>query len=196
MKILKTTTKYILTAGVLLSLSVIAFSQAKYSTKAVNMSVSGTSTMHDWVMKSTAGDCSATFTVDATGNITDLTAMTLNVSSKGLKSGKDAMDKNAYKALKADKNPSISATLKSAEVSTKDNKTYTIKSVIKLTIAGKTVETDLIATAKKVNDTTISVKGEKKISMKEYDMSPPSFMLGAVKTGNDVVLAFDVVINQ
>jgi polyisoprenoid-binding protein YceI len=196
MKILTTTTKYILTAAVLLSLSVIAFSQAKYSTKAVNMSVSGTSTMHDWVMKSTAGDCSATFTVDATGKVTDLSAMTLTVSSKALKSGKDAMDKNAYKALKADKNPSITATLKSAEITTKDNKTYTIKSVIKLTIAGKTLETDLIATAKRVNDTTISVKGEKKLSMKDYGMEPPSFMLGAVKTGNDVVLAFDVTLNQ
>lgn len=196
MKILTTATKCILTAGVFLSLSMIAFSQVKYSSKAVNMSVSGTSTMHDWVMKSTGGDCSATFSVDATGNITDMTTLTVTVSSKALKSGKDAMDKNAYKALKADKNPSITATLKSADVSTKDNKTYTIKSVIKLTIAGKTVETDLIATAKRVNDTSISVKGEKKISMKDYDMSPPSFMLGAVKTGNDVVLAFDVVLNQ
>lgn len=196
MKILTTIKKYLLASVVLLSLITFANAQAKYSTKVVNMSVSGTSTMHDWVMKSTAGDCSAAFTVDAAGNITDLTAMTVSFSSKALKSGKDAMDKNAYKALKADKSPTITATLKSAEVSTKDNKTYTIKSVVKLTIAGKTVETDLIATAKKVNDTTISVKGEKKISMKEYDMSPPSFMLGAVKTGNDVVLAFDVVLNQ
>ncbi len=196
MKILTSIKKCILPSVILLSFITVSISQTKYSTKAVNMSVSGTSTMHDWVMKSTAGDCSATFTVDATGNITDLTEMTVSFSSKALKSGKDAMDKNAYKALKTDKNPTISATLKSAEVSTKDNKTYTIKSVVKLTIAGKTIETDLITTAKKVNDTSISVKGQKKISMKEYDMSPPSFMLGAVKTGNDVVLAFDVVLNK
>ena len=32
--------------------------------------------------------------------------------------------------------------------------------------------------------------------MKDYDMQPPSFMLGAVKTGNDVVLNFDLVLNQ
>jgi polyisoprenoid-binding protein YceI len=171
--------------------------QTKFSAKnTVQLSVSGTSTMHDWVMKTSTGDCSATLQVDGDGNLKDITAMSFSVSSKGLKSGKDAMDKNAYKALKADKNPNISATLKSADVTMKDGKNYTVKAVISLTIAGKTVETTLDATAKKINDTSFSVKGEKKISMKDYDMQPPSFMLGAVKTGNDVVLNFDLVLNQ
>ena len=117
-------------------------SQTKFSAKSnISMSVSGTSTMHDWVMKSTTGDCSATFVEDASGKLTDITGLSFTVSSKALKSGKDAMDKNAYKALKADKNPNISASLKSAEVTTKDNKTYMIKAIVKLTIAGKTLET-------------------------------------------------------
>jgi len=172
-------------------------SQTKFSAKSnISMSVSGTSTMHDWVMKSTTGDCSATFVEDASGKLTDITGLSFTVSSKALKSGKDAMDKNAYKALKADKNPNISASLKSAEVTTKDNKTYMIKAIVKLTIAGKTLETELNATAKYINDNSYSISGEKKISMKEYGMEPPSFMLGAVKTGNDVNIHFDVVLNK
>lgn len=196
MKILTTTIKNLALVSLVFGTFVSLQGQTKFTTKSVHMSVSGTSTMHDWEMKSTVGDCSATFTLDGSGNITDLTTMNLTVSSTSLKSGKGGMDKNAYKALKTDKNPNITATLKSAEVTTKDNKTYTIKSIIKLTIAGKTLETELVSTAKKINDTSISVKGEKKISMKDYDMSPPSFMLGAVKTGNDVVLNYDVVLNQ
>ncbi|MBK8348048.1 MAG: YceI family protein [Saprospiraceae bacterium] len=136
------------------------------------------------------------FVLDDKGNLKDVTAMNLTVSSKVLKSGKGAMDKNAYKALKADKNPNITAVLKSAEVTTKDNKSYTVKSMIKLTIAGKTLDTELISQVKRINDNSFSVKGEKKISMKDYGMEPPSFMLGAVTTGNDVVLSFDVVLNQ
>lgn len=171
--------------------------QAKFSAKNnITMSVSGTSTMHDWVMKSTTGDCTATFTEDAKGTLTDVTAFTFTVSSKALKSGKDGMDKNAYKALKADKNPTITATLKSADVIAKDAKNYTIKAVVKLTIAGKTLETDLIAQAKHINDNSYVITGEKKISMKDYGMEPPSFMLGAVKTGNDVNIHFDVVLNK
>lgn len=173
------------------------YAQTKYSSKNnITMSVSGTSTMHDWVMKSTSGDCVATFTEDAKGSLTDVTAFTFTVSSKALKSGKDGMDKNAYKALKADKNPTITATLKSADVVAKDAKNYTIKAVVKLTIAGKTLETDLIAQAKHINDNSYSITGDKKISMKDYGMEPPSFMLGAVKTGNDVTIHFDVVLNK
>ena len=175
----------------------LAQGQTKFSAKnTVQLSVSGTSTMHDWVMKTSSGDCSATLQVDGDGNLKDITAMSFSVASKALKSGKDGMDKNAYKALKADKSPNISATLKSADVVMKDGKNYTIKAIINLTIAGKTVETALDAQAKKINDTSFSIKGEKKISMKDYDMQPPSFMLGAVKTGNDVVLNFDLVLNQ
>ena len=171
--------------------------QTKFTGKEhINFNVSGTSTMHDWVMKSSLGDCTATFVLDDKGNLKDVTAMNLTVSSKVLKSGKGAMDKNAYKALKADKNPNITAVLKSAEVTTKDNKSYTVKSMIKLTIAGKTLDTELISQVKRINDNSFSVKGEKKISMKDYGMEPPSFMLGAVTTGNDVVLNFDLVLNQ
>ncbi|MBL0099059.1 MAG: YceI family protein [Saprospiraceae bacterium] len=90
----------------------------------------------------------------------------------------------------------MTAVLKSAEVTTKDNKSYTVKSMIKLTIAGKTLDTELISQVKRINDNSFSVKGEKKISMKDYGMEPPSFMLGAVTTGNDVVLNFDLVLNQ
>jgi len=175
----------------------LAQGQTKFSAKnTVQLSVSGTSTMHDWVMKTSSGDCSATLQVDGDGNLKDITAMSFSVASKALKSGKDGMDKNAYKALKSDKSPNISATLKSADVIMKDGKNYTIKAIINLTIAGKTVETALDAQAKKINDTSFSIKGEKKISMKDYDMQPPSFMLGAVKTGNDVILNFDLVLNQ
>ena len=62
--------------------------------------------------------------------------------------------------MKTDKAPNISATLKSAEVTTKDNKNYTIKAIIKLTIAGKTVETELLAQAKRIKD-QINIMGRR-----------------------------------
>ncbi|MBK9734005.1 MAG: YceI family protein [Saprospiraceae bacterium] len=185
----------------LLFLSFVGFgsvtAQAKFTAKnTIHLTVSGTSTLHDWVMKTSEGTCLATLVLDADGSLKDFTSMSFSVPSKTLKSGKDGMDKNAYKALKADKNPTISATLKSAEVTAKDDKTYSIKAMVSLTIAGKTIDTQLEAEAKKSNDNSFAIKGDKKISMKEYGMDPPSFMLGAVKTGNDVVLHYDLVLNQ
>ena len=176
---------------VLLVFSNAIFAQQKYSAKDnINMEVAGTSTMHDWVMTSTIGECTAVFTMDEAGVITGLTSMNFSVSSKALKSGKDGMDKNAYKTLKVDANPRITAVLRSATVTTTDNVNYTIQAKIGLTIAGKTLETPLSVVAK-VKGNTISITGQKKISMKDYSMSPPTFMLGAVKTGNDVTLKFN-----
>ena len=174
-----------------------AQAQVKFTAKnTIHLAVSGTSTLHDWVMKTSEGTCLATLVVDADGNLKDFTSMSFSVPSKALKSGKDGMDKNAYKALKADKNPSINATLKSAEVTAKDDKSYYIKAMVSLTLAGKTIDTQIEAEAKRSNDNSFAIKGDKKISMKEYGMEPPSFMLGAVKTGNEVVLHFDLVLNQ
>jgi hypothetical protein len=182
---------------VILMIQSSLWSQSKYSAKDnINMIISGTSTMHDWEMKSSKGECKTIFNLDNDGKLKDISEMTFSILVKSLKSGKGGMDKNAYKALKADQFQYISATIKSCDIKSLDNKNYTANSIIKLVIAGKTVETDLVTQIKRINDTSFSVKGEKKISMKDYGVEPPSFMLGAVKTGNDIVLNFDLILNQ
>lgn len=171
--------------------------QVKYTAKGKSEFVlTGTSTMHDWEMTSSSATCDATFTTDATGKLTGLTNMSFKTPAKSLKSGKGAMDKNAYKALKADSNPDISAVLTSATIKAIDGKNYTITSQVKLSIAGKSVNTTLVSNAKINADNTISVSGEKKIAMTDYDMKPPSFMLGSVKTGNDVVLKYNITLSK
>lgn len=167
--------------------------QVKYSSKdQVVMILTGTSTLHDWDMKSTSGTCEASFTMDNNGGLSSLQSMKFSTPVTSLKSGKGGMDKNAYKALNTDAHSNITATLKSANVKVISDNTYSIESVILLTVAGKTLETNLVTTAVINADKSISVTGQKEISMRDYDVSPPSFMLGAVKTGNDVVLNFNI----
>jgi polyisoprenoid-binding protein YceI len=102
------------------------------------------------------------------------------------------MDKNAYKALKTDKSATITFTQTSATVSADG----TVKSVGRLTIAGSTVITDIIAVTKVNADKSISVKGSKKISMKDFKIDPPTFMMGTIKTGNDITLKFDLTLRK
>ncbi|MBK9253895.1 MAG: YceI family protein [Saprospiraceae bacterium] len=190
-KYLKSVTLIIVTS--FLSVSAM-MSQTRYASSKAELVLTGTSTMHDWEMKSNTVTSDATFEMEG-GKITGVSKMNFNTPAKTLKSGKGGMDKNAYKALKSDKHPDITAVLKSAKVTAKDGK-YLLKCKINLTIAGKTLETDLNADAVMNADNTITVSGDKKISMKEYDMSPPSFMLGTVKTGNDVTLKFNVTFSK
>lgn len=186
----------LMTFILIVSLPVLVNAQEKYSTKAAAVTVFGTSTMHDWEMKAGNGDCSISVAMNDAGHITDVVAMNFSIPAKSLKSGKDAMDKNAYKALKADKNPNITATLKDATVTTKDNITYIVNAKVNLTIAGKTLETPMVAYLKPTKGGVINVVTEKKLGMKDYGMDPPSFMLGAVKTGNEVTLKFNFNANK
>ncbi len=171
-------------------------SQATYSSSTVDLTVSGTSTLHDWDMKSVKANCTATFTLNNAGQITDLTALSFSTPTSALKSEHTAMDNNAYKALKTDKNPSISYTLTSAVVTPGQGGAVSVKTSGKLTIAGTTKDVEILALVKPNADNSLNVTGSRSISMKDFNMQPPSFMLGAVKTGNDVTLKFNLTLKK
>ena len=183
--------------GISMLLITGVFAQVKYSNKNIaNLTVSGTSTLHDWDMKTAQGSCEATFSFNAAGALTAVSGLSFATVAKSLKSGHDAMDKNAYKALKLDKNPSISYVATAGNVSALSGSDFLVKTKGKLTIAGATLDVEVDATCKVNADKSISVMGSKKISMKEFGMTPPSFMLGTIKTGNEVTLKFDLSLNK
>lgn len=179
-----------------LLLIVGAFAQTKYSSKSMSLIVSGTSTLHDWDMKSAIGTFEANFTMNAAGAITAVNALSFSTKAEGLKSGHDAMDKNAYKALKSDKAPTITYTSNTATIVNLDASDFSVKSSGKLTIAGTSLDVEIDATCKVNADKSITVMGSKKISMKEFGMVAPTFMMGTIKTGNDVVLKFDLKLTK
>ncbi|WEK34114.1 MAG: YceI family protein [Candidatus Pseudobacter hemicellulosilyticus] len=189
---LKAISQQLVAVLVLQTIAFAGFAQEKYHAKdKVTLTVSGTSTMHDWTMKSSKGEANAVFTVNGT-SVTGCTFLSFVTPSESLKSEKSSMDKNAYKALKTSSAPTLSFNLTSATVAADG----TVKAQGKLSLAGTTLATELVGVAKVNADKSITVKGSKKISMKEYSIDPPSFMMGAVKTGNDVTVAFEITFTK
>ncbi len=171
----------------------VSAQQIKYHAKDdISLIISGTSTLHDWDMKGAKGEVEAVFTLNNVGRLHELHALSVNVPAESLKSEFTAMDKNAYKALKTNKVASITYHLVSASVAADG----TIKTTGKLSIAGTTIITNVDAIAKINPDKSISVSGSKQISMKEYGITPPTFMMGTIKTGNDIVLKFSVTLKN
>jgi hypothetical protein len=188
---IKTKSALLLSLTALLTIACPA--QEKYHAKDnLDIVVSGTSSLHSWDMKTSKGESNATMVLNSNGRLTGLTALNFTVPAEALKSEHKSMDKNAYKAMKTDKNADISYTLGSATVQPDGS----IKCQGKLSIAGTTIDADLNATAQVNADKTISVKGSKKISMKEFNMEPPTFMMGTIKTGNDVTVAFNLTLRK
>ena len=153
------------------------------------ISVSGTSTMHDWTMKSEKATYDAVFETNPQANPLQLVSLNVSIPAESLKSGKGGMDKNAYSALKTDKYSQITFQLTSAKIDGK-----TIKCHGSLTIAGTTKQIDVEATYTNSTNGSIQCKGSKKLAMSDYNIEPPSFMFGSVTTGNDITVSFDVIL--
>lgn len=117
-----------------------------------------------------------------------LEALDVTVPVATLKSGKDGLDKNMYKAMKSDKFAEI--TFKAASFT----KTATgVRALGALTIAGVTRDVTLDLTAQRAGS-NLSVAGEIPLLMTDYGITPPKAMMGMMKTDPKVVIKIEVVL--
>jgi polyisoprenoid-binding protein YceI len=63
-------------------------------------------------------------------------------------------------------------------------------------MCGVTKPTDLTLRIKTLANGDLEIKGSKKILMSTYGVKPPSFMLGAMKVGDEVTLTYDVILKK
>lgn len=176
----------------MLAIANVAQAQAIYQVQSVNMKLEGTSTMHDWEMKANNAVGEAQFILNSENELTSIKSLTFSIEVKDLRSDSKGLNNNAYKALKTTQYKHISYTLTSAKQSSV-NGGYLLKTKGKLTVAGTTkdVAMDIHLVVNKNN--TISCEGSHKLKMTDYNVEPPSFMLGAMTTGDETMLHFEVI---
>jgi polyisoprenoid-binding protein YceI len=173
----------------LLLIAMGSYGQTNYKQSgATTVTIAGTSTMHDWTMTSQGANYNAGFEVNADGTPSVLNTVSVTVPAESLKSKETAMDKNAYKSLKTDKFKDITFQLTTAKIVQK-----TITCTGNLTIAGTTkpIDVDVVYEVKNGN---LVCKGSKKIKMTDFKVDPPTFMFGAIKTGDEITISFDVTL--
>jgi polyisoprenoid-binding protein YceI len=171
------------------------FAQAKYHAESMDLIVSGTSTLHDWEMKSSKGQFDASI-LFANDKVT-FSGLSFNFPAESLKSGHSLMDNNTYKALKTEKNPNISFVLISGNVTSAGANTYQLNGIGKLTIAGTTIQTDLVATLKyNPADKSFTCTGVKKFKMTQYGVKPPTVLMGTIKTGDEISISYNLNIKS
>ena len=184
----------------LMAAASIGHAQAIYkikNTNAADIVLQGTSTLHDWHMdaKNASGQAQFILKPGSKNELTSIKSLTFSVQVKDLKSDSKGLDKNAYKALKADQYKDIRYTLTSATVSPEGNG-YLVKSQGKLTIAGVTKDISLDVNCVLNSDGTITCNGTYKLNMTDYNVVPPTFMFGAMSTGDSVKLIFAAVYTE
>lgn len=157
------------------------------------LTVFGTSNIHDWEIDVEKQSGSLTLNKDAE---LELAALEIEIEAESMKSGKSGMDKNTYKAMNTSKFPGIRFRLAGpAEISKTADNTYKVKVPGDLTISGVTKATDLEFELKD-NGNTVELTGEKLLNMTEYNIEPPTALMGTIKTGEEVTLKFKTILNQ
>lgn len=154
------------------------------------LTVMGGSTIHDWEMSSAQSQGKAEMVVEGT-SLKNVKSANVTMKAESLKSGKDRMDGIAYDALKTKKHADIQFTL----TSFKNLGGSKALATGNLTIAGTTKPV-----AFKVETSTkgglVHLAGETAIKFTDFNLTPPTAMLGTIKTSNDLKLLFKVNFQQ
>jgi hypothetical protein len=173
--------------------NVSAQSQYRLSNSPDNLvKVLGTSNVHDWTMTAQNPVCDAEF-VAANGQIPkSLKSLNFSVDAKALKSEHDSMDGRTYKTIKADQYPKITFKLSSATITPGQKNKFSINAKGLLTIAGTGRIVTMIVAGELTPDNAINCKGSQKVKLTDYNIAPPSFMLGAMKVKDDLIIQYNL----
>lgn len=174
----------------LLGTSTDISAQTAYANNAAKITVSGTSTLHDWEMISSVG--SVKFQAEMADNkVTKITGLSFNVKAETLKSSKSGLDNNAYKALDTKKHPQVKFNANSAVVTSTGSNSFTVKATGTLEIKGAKKTVTLEAKGTYNTDKSISMNGSYSFNMSEYGVEPPTVMMGTIKTGDKVKIDYN-----
>ena len=172
--------------------------QEAYRVADPDVKVLGTSNLHNWTMEAKDISCSAKFGFGSSAGTLpqSLTQLDLVIPVHNLKSGESSMDSRAYTAMKADKFGTITFTSTSAVIVPGQKNQFQLKATGTMTIAGASQPVVLTADCQVNADGSIACSGSQPLKMTDYQIKPPSFMLGALKTGDLLNINFSLTLKK
>ena len=163
-----------------------------------DIKVLGTSNIHNWTMEDKDVTCTARFTYAAgkSDMPAGLEGFGFTFPVHNLKSGESGMDSKAYDAMKVKNNVNIVFMASSSTVKPGTGSQFSVKSDGILTIAGVSKLITLTAACMAKADGSITCTGTYKLLMSDYQIKPPTYMLGALKTGNALMIDFTMIVKK
>lgn len=175
------------------SLSTIQSQEYKLNNQNSKLSVSGTSSLHDWEI--VANTQNGIINVSHASHL-EINKLKIEIQAESLKSGKRGMDKNTYKALKTEKFKNIIFVLtETNSIVGLGGENYEVKANGNLTVSGVTKNVTLDFNLN-LKTNTITIKGEKTIKMTDYNIEPPKALLGTITTGDEITINFNTILEK
>lgn len=164
--------------------------------KSSKITIEGTSNVHDWVAHVNMVTGDVEFGVSDDGLIR-INECNVNIDVKSIKSEKGSiMDNKMFKALKGKEHPTITFKLKSIGSMEKTSNGFKSKVYGYLTIAGATKVIGFDVKGVELANGGYEITGSEKLKMTTYNIDPPTAMMGAMTTGDDITIKFRTVLIQ
>jgi polyisoprenoid-binding protein YceI len=177
--------------GLALFMTLSGQTSHKYKIDKNKIIIKGTSNLHDWKME--VEDINGNMDADIKDNkIESINSLTLNVNVNSIKSGKSLMDKKAYYALKSELYPEIHFSLSGISDIIINNKGQLVTANGILSIAGIKKSIQIKAIGSTYNNGDLGFTGSKSLKMSDFNIMPPTAIFGTLKTGDSIVVEFDI----
>ncbi len=165
--------------------------------------VKGTSTLHDWTSETQTIQGTYSFKPEVSGkkfptsgSIVNEVKLVIPVTSIKSERG-DAMNNKTHNAFKYETHPEIVFTVKSDQLKDVDKEgKFKLSVTGDLTMAGHTETITIDLDGQRLPGNKLKFNGAKKLNMTTYGMEAPSAMFGQIKTGEEVTLEFDLLLNS
>lgn len=155
------------------------------------ISIHGTSTIHDWTSEVKEFSGSADLLSDA-DTLKKINTLELRIPVSSIHGDRDGMNSKTYDALKGDKFPEIRFRLIKVTNISKSH----IEATGKLTVAGSTRDIMLSVQYSQNSDGSLAFTGQKKIKMTDFNVKPPTALLGAIRSGDEITVRFKIIFTE
>jgi polyisoprenoid-binding protein YceI len=165
--------------------------QSKIIPQNSTVTILGTSSVHDWQEKVTKID--GDITVNSSQQIS---ALNIKIPVTSIKSDKDTMNEKTYEAFNSKKNPNIVFQLTEITAAKISETATDITLTGNLSMAGATRKITFKSSGNITKSGDYHLKGSVPLKMTDFNMKPPTAMMGTMKTGNAITVKFDVLFNK
>lgn len=155
-----------------------------------SITITGTSSLHDWKMEVKSFKSGFRFNKEGLTGSFDNVTFNCNVSS--IRSESSLMDRKAYSALKAEVFPEIKFEGVSMTDLVFENNRFSGNLNGRLYVSGETKTVTIPFSGSVEGNSLIRINAKADLSLSSFKITPPTAMLGTLKTGDRISVLFSL----
>jgi polyisoprenoid-binding protein YceI len=174
----------------LLAINVKAQSEYKLDLSKSKLTISGTSTLHNWHMTANNYICDVYASMEENKDIL-ISKIEFECKAQSITSDNSLMDDKAHEALKTNKFPNITF-LASQNIKVIVNREM-LDGLLNgtLQISGENKSAKLPFKGEIDNAGNLKIHGETSVLMSDYKIKAPTALMGSIKTGDEITIHYD-----